>query len=37
MTSILRMNFLLNIDTYPIPIVVCKTLMENWDHIIYPY
>ena len=34
------MNFLLNIDTYPIPVInmknICNTLVENWDHIIFP-
>ena len=39
--SILKMNFLSNIDTYLSQslisrIVICNTLVENWDHIIFP-
>ena len=41
MNSVVKMNFLLNID-WPLTqssisrIVICNTLMENWDHTIFP-
>ena len=42
MKSILKMNFLLNIETYTFPVIkyqeqlfVYNTLVENWDHIIF--
>ena len=45
MNSALKMNILLNIYTYPIAVIniknsicntVLKSLVENWDHIIFP-
>ena len=42
MKSILKMNFLLNIETYTFPVIkyheqlfVYNTLVENWDHVIF--
>ena len=41
MNSVLKMNFLLNIDPYPIPVInikniLCNALVENSDHAIFP-
>ena len=40
MNSVLKMNFLLNIDPYTIPVINIKnryfnTLVKNWDHTIF--